>query len=167
MDSITEHKLNGLITLMLEGKASGDQMEFLYSILSESPEAVDHYVESMSVISCLLKADARLLSSVEDNNLPMGSNISLDGVDIVKDVPSDEKEDTVAGFQVSLDSNIMQAMRELAEFEATAPTVHVEKPVEEVPEFKFHKVRKVARQRRQVSKFSIFTLILSACLPLC
>jgi hypothetical protein len=55
----------------------------------------------------------------------MDSSISLKGVDIDR-VLAEDKEPAV-----SLDSNIMQALQELAECERTAPTVIVEKPVVE------------------------------------
>ncbi|MCK4997933.1 MAG: FecR domain-containing protein [Anaerohalosphaera sp.] len=101
MNNITEQKLNTLISLMLEGKASDAQIESLYSILSDSPGAVDHYIESISMISCLLKADARLLSSFNDNA-------------VLQERPFD-----------------IDTWNELAEVERTAITVEVEKPVAE------------------------------------
>lgn len=104
MNYLTEQKLNTLITLMLEGKASEEQRESLFSILAENSEAVDHYIDAISMISCLAKADARLLSSSQDKAI-------------------------VQDKQFDFDTWI-----ELAEVERTATTVEIIKPAKEAVE---------------------------------
>lgn len=86
----------------------------------------------------------------------MDSNVSLEGVDVTK---LDEKKETVAGSQGSLNSKFMQILQEIANSEANAPTVHIEKPVEEPAD---PPVIKPARPERKMSKFSVFTLMLSS-----
>ena len=66
MNDRTKLQLNTLLPLLLDGKASEDQIECLYSILSDSPEAVDYYIESISLVSCFLKADTRIASSLNN-----------------------------------------------------------------------------------------------------
>lgn len=101
MNIITEQKLNTLIILMLEGKASEVQKESLFSILSESSEAVDHYMKSISMISCLVKANARLLSDSIDNTIVQDKQFDID------------------------------TWNAMAEVERTAVAVEIEKPVTE------------------------------------
>lgn len=147
-------QLGQLILLSLDESASDQQVIQLNEILRRSQEACVFYLEFIETYTAIRQTAEKVQSSAWDNNLPMDSNVSLDGIDVTKDVLSDKKEDTVAGFQVSLDSNIMQAMRELTEVAATAPTVHVEKPVEEPDKPAGPPVIKPARPERKMSKFS-------------
>ena len=160
MDNMQERYLGELILKSLTGNASDRQIEQLGEIVSNDPQAMYYYSEYISLYACLACPGSASNPSQDEegSEVSMDSNVSLDGVDVTKDVLSDEKEDTVAGYQVSLDSNIMQAMQELAEFEATAPAVHIGKPIERPDE---PPIIRPARSKQEISKFSVLTLAFS------
>ena len=173
MNSRAEQKLNELVVLMLEGKASDDQVESLYSILSDTPGAVDHYIESVSMISNLVKADARLLSSFTDNAIDQtdqfglteatnsgsqagqDNNVALRGVD-VEEFIFDVNQVNADDFDLSKDQQMTQAMLEFLEWAKTSPALEI--PKEEPKRELIQKVVYPPRQKHDLTIFQKFQL---------
>jgi hypothetical protein len=127
-------KISELVVRNLEGDLTDQQRQELNEIVGASTGATAWYLEFMDMLSCFTKYGTTDVPCFDFDSAQDGqfgaqtgadSNISLEGIDI-NDILAQDKEQTF-----SLDSNIMQAMRQLAECERTAPKVIVEKPIVE------------------------------------
>jgi hypothetical protein len=120
----------------MDGQITVEEIQQFNTLLSTHPDLESYYFKCVQLqfalrgvpIACKFTLSEELDLNEATNSgydVVMDSKVSLRGVDI-NDILAEDKEETV-----SLDSNIMQALQELAECERTAPTVIVKKPVVE------------------------------------
>lgn len=168
--------LSELIQRELDGVLSDEQVASLHEMLTKDPEAFEYYIETILTISLLhepqgscielnnsLKFSENPEDSQFDGDLPMDSNVSLEGVDI-QDVLSDKKEAAVAGYDDSADRAAKEAMHQLADCEENAVAVEIpkEQPQQELIQKVEHiKIeRNVSKTSRTIGLLSVAAMLL-------
>ena len=167
MDSKKLEKIDYLFYRYSDGSITKEEMELLNLFLLKSESVQDRYI-------AFLKTEIAISHCLENNSLvggntfheeescdeAMDSGNALVGVDI-KDVLLDEQEAAADKYGLSEDSNFMQAMRELAECERTAPTVVIEKAKAAKPRPEIRAVdHSIKWHPGKVNKFSLCAAVI-------